>query len=124
MHEEKRNLMHLHVMIGDTSCDKGHCHLFTGTTGPEIEMAGGRHYHEFEGMTSFDFGHWHSFCGQTGVNNELPDGFHTHKITFTTDMVKEHRHEVDTFNVPVKEPEHHSDKPARIKARINPGRLR
>lgn len=106
--KEQRTMLHVHVFIGNTSCDKDHSHLFTGTTGPEIEVAGGRHVHNFEGRTSFDHAHWHGFEGRTGLDIELPDGYHTHRMDFMTEVAIEHRHQGDTFAVASKEEEHGS----------------
>lgn len=60
---------HVHKVSFGTDFHKNHYHEFSGTTGPAIDVGGGRHVHYLESITSKNNSHKHFFRTASAIEN-------------------------------------------------------
>ena len=62
---------HVHTLLTNTDFFLNHFHMVGDTTGPAVEVNGGKHVHFVCGTTTLDAGHTHEFQFATLIEDPL-----------------------------------------------------
>ncbi len=62
---------HVHQLLGNSDFYEDHHHEVGATTGPAVDVGGGKHIHLVTGSTTLDDGHVHQFTFATLIDNPI-----------------------------------------------------